>query len=1074
MDDAVGVDASAVSKSTAHLNDVSWSKLRIWFLATLGFIAVGLLSTYSLWRQGGIVGHNWDWSVNFDPAGTLAFADAALSTWWSVELGLPSLGASIAPYAYLSALFAWHAGFYSHLLLVALPTTGALAAMALCGEVLDAIEIEAPLAAWVGGLAFGYSPLFFNEMHGGAITQVLAHASLALILSLIVRFRARHVWTALLVAAMCSPLVALSVTDFALMYGMALILLVRDLRAFCVFGGTVLGINLYWILPFIYNIPMVLRASNYAAEIGNLSSGVTQPWQLFTLSGYFFSFFDNALPILVQVSELVALVLVFGSIWLALASRHARRLTPFWILFFFGIGSASVAAGPLSSVMLWVYGHVPGFNALFRSPQHLLIVPTISGSVIIGCGSACAVRRWGDRVAVIPLLVIALAARLPYFTGDMSSKYLAAPYVGHAFTTFKPSEGYERALELLENLQPDERYKRPLFVPPALSPLYKRTRLQSAAQGGDPSVLFLHDESGSVVDLAQALTPDGATVEDGFFRRFPESLDTGLAGVLDISHVVLRYDILANWEPFAQNRWIAGETQKVLDQSPARWKRVFGQDYVRLYEGNAPPHVFLSSGLLYAAADASDLADVELADGTSVVSLSGTAPTIPFDRSDYSFEPISDWQIERSAADQSFNVVARRQTIAIDAAGAYIVAVKWNGIGQIAVPQLRIDNHILASTGAITLPRRDFGHTNLSRSSSSWLKGPQLSYHTIADGSNTGGLLWAHQFAPHTTIVVFTSKLPNGQLIYVGPDDEAYVGTAKDFYGRFGVEGGPINPLHTATPVSWSSLFFHTRTDSIDVARRAGARWARYATVVLPKGKHELAWSSTDGIEAVAVIRSDSLPVTADYAYADAPVIGVRGPDRGESVLRMFHLRAARRVEVSAILYKASRAREARFRIDGKEYALRLAHPTYSDYARTVTVRADLGAGDHKLVFPSDGSVERVFLIRHPLLPDNIEAAPIKEWKMSSWVVSVPAHTTPLVLGFLESFNKGWVLHGVRDARHFVLDGYANGWILPPGPQQQITIFYQGQVWLLIGEIASALALAMVCAAIVIKRRAHS
>ncbi|MGA3037313.1 MAG: hypothetical protein ABSE64_07475 [Vulcanimicrobiaceae bacterium] len=1054
--------------------DDAFAKLKLWSIATIGFLAAGLVSTFQLWQQGGVVGHNWDWPVNFDPGGARVLAHAALSTWWSLELGLTSLGASIAPFAYLSALFADHAGFYSHLLLIVLPTLGALAAMALCGEVLAAMELQAPLAAWIGGLAFGYSPLFFNEMHGGALTQVLAHASLALVIALVVRFRTRGDWPALLIAAICSPLVALSVTDFALMYGIAAILLFGNIRAFGVFAAAVLGLNLYWLLPFIYNIPMVLRAPSYAATVGNLSTGVPQPWQLFTLSGYFFSFFDNAQPNLVAISGIAALVLVFGSIWLTIQSGVARRLAPFWVMFFLGIGSASVAAGPLAQLMLWIYGHVPGVNALFRSPQHLLIVPAISGAVIIGCGSACALRRWGERVViVIPLLGIALAARLPYFTGDMSSKYLTALYPGHGFSTFTPSPGYLQALQQLENLPPSERYKRPLFVPPTLSPLYKRTRLQSAAQGGDPSMPFLRDESGSIAGLSQALTPDGAIIEDGFFSRFPESLETGLSGVLDISHVVLRYDILANWEPFAQDPLITLKTQDVLDRDPRRWKRVLDEDFVRLYKGNAPPHVFLSGRLLQATADPSDFADVELANSTSAIALSGASPSLRFSRSDYSFEPLCDWQIERSAADQPFDIVTRRRTVVIDTPGDYIVAVKWNGIGQIAVPQLQIDGRIASSSGAVTLPRRDMRNADLARLSRDWAKGPRLNYHTIADGVNTGGLLWEPQIAPATGAVVFTSQLPDGRLIYVGPDDRAYVGTAKDFYGNFGSEGARINPLSTAIPVTWSSLFFRTRTDSIDVARRAGARWARYAIVPLSRGKHVLEWSSTDGVRAFAVIPHDSIPEIADYDYPDASVIGIRGPEQDESVLRTFNLAAPRRLNVSAVVFKPA-GTVAQILIDGKTYALGLKDRTYSKYARTVSVSIDLRAGDHTLRFPTDGSVERVFLIRDRLPADNIEALSLKKWKMFLWVVDVPARTKPVVLGFLESYNNGWILREIPNARHIVLDGYANGWILPAGPEQQITIFYKGQVWVWIGEVASTIALLIVLAGILLKRRART
>src|SRR5947209_2828503 len=96
-----------------------------WLLAAVAYGVVGLIATYHLSGLPGIIGHNWDWSVNWNSAGAGALANSALSAWWRVELGAPNVGVSLAPYYYLAALFGGHPWLFSHLLILGLPVWGA-------------------------------------------------------------------------------------------------------------------------------------------------------------------------------------------------------------------------------------------------------------------------------------------------------------------------------------------------------------------------------------------------------------------------------------------------------------------------------------------------------------------------------------------------------------------------------------------------------------------------------------------------------------------------------------------------------------------------------------------------------------------------------------------------------------------------------------------------------------------------------------------------------------------------------------------------------------------------------------
>lgn len=91
-----------------------------------------------------------------------------------------------------------------------------------------------------------------------------------------------------------------------------------------------------------------------------------------------------------------------------------------------------------------------------------------------------------------------------------------------------------------------------------------------------------------------------------------------------------------------------------------------------------------------------------------------------------------------------------------------------------------------------------------------------LSYSSIANGSNTGGINWTAQKAPVTGDTVYTGEV-NGQRVYVGPDNQLWTGGAGNFYGSWGQAGAQINPIigaGGATAATWASLFPNTSTSN--------------------------------------------------------------------------------------------------------------------------------------------------------------------------------------------------------------------------------------------------------------------
>ena len=79
---------------------------------------------------------------------------------------------------------------------------------------------------------------------------------------------------------------------------------------------------------------------------------------------------------------------------------------------------------------------------------------------------------------------------------------------------------------------------------------------------------------------------------------------------------------------------------------------------------------------------------------------------------------------------------------------------------------------------------------------------------------------------------------------------------------------------------------------------------------------------------------------------------------------------------------------------------------------------------------------------------DGGPSAPPVSWSLlggSTYQVEVAASSQPFVLSLGESFAPGWHLDGVPDGRgvqHVVADGYANGWLIDPGPAFTVRISF--------------------------------
>lgn len=686
----------------------------------LAYLLLAILATWSLVLHPGVVGHNWDWSIDWNFEGITDLRNNALSAWFDIGPGGPNVAMSNALCYYVLAAFG-NPKVLSNAALLLLFPFGALSGMFLVRQTMLRVGINGFFAAWLGGLTFGFSPYFFNEFQGGALSQLLGHIGFAFVLGLLTVYvrTGRKVWIA--VAAAASILLDSSVTDFIFSFPLAFVLLClpltrASLRTFGAYALGVLGINCYWLLSFLHVFfARTAHEASYDALVSNLSSGAPKAWELFTNSGYFFSFFDHAWEPLVLLAGIGAIAIFYGALFFV-ADGYLRAISAWLALLFFGIGVASVAHGPFSIVILWAYGHVP-FMTFLRTPQHLIIVPALAFSVVTGVGWGVFLNKSRSKYAWTAILVLFLVAHAPYFTGDLSSSFLTSSGPGQGLSLFQPSPGYE---QVARSIDTSPTWSRALFVPSTLSPLYVASPFQQAAQGGDPFVLDFVGHGSWLADATGVMNRPARELTRTFNDRLPESLSTGMPALFDATRLILRYDVLVNGGSgdFALDGELPYRARSYLKRHTHVWGKPSSYDFVDVYSAHAPGRVFLSSNLPVLNGGTADVPDLEAiapiaAFATDTSGLRPPRGLLP----SYEFQGQWDDDIDEAASSASHSDIRAANKVGIGESGDYVillhrrphevpdsVTMSADGVQAVNVSSLESRVQEYSANGALWIP----------------------------------------------------------------------------------------------------------------------------------------------------------------------------------------------------------------------------------------------------------------------------------------------------------------------------------------------------------------------------------
>lgn len=553
---------------------------KIHLIVIISYILLAFAAFRHLLLTPGVIGHNWDWNIPSINSLLKFISDNALFLWKEFSLGMPiSLG--IPNLIYNKILFGTgYLGFDGELLtktiLLFVSVTAATCMFLLTRALLGNNGNGVNYSSFLAGLFYGFSPFLFNEFIGGSNVQFVTYAVTPLAVLLFVKFDETGKFIFLFACTLVLTFITISLQHLGLVSFILLSYAVSKKRIFVALQYMAklymlyALINVYWILPTFSDI-LGLKAIALGKEAlfdeYNIINAVPSVEQAFKGTGYFRPFFTWTIDSpLYGIWNLVTNVTVILIVIFTL--RHKERDKGlFWITLFL-ISLIFVTGGkpPFRTLVLWLYHHVPIMN-LFRSPQHFILLSTITLSILIAIASSTFLSVFNSTRIKVGMLFILFFWLHPFFsTGDLGSLKLRDRYdPGNFLDVYRIPPGYEDMISFLEKDKGDYRV---LYLPMAGSPYFLGTKYQHEAQAGDPLVT---DSPRPTLTADFAWSPAakiiGTILEDSIYETTDYQQVKDILDLLSVKYIILRKDVLPHFG-HGKDTWDYETVKKYLSEFP--------------------------------------------------------------------------------------------------------------------------------------------------------------------------------------------------------------------------------------------------------------------------------------------------------------------------------------------------------------------------------------------------------------------------------------------------------------------------------------------------------------------------
>lgn len=407
------------SKLSNVKNSTLRTKFELFLIVALIFALLGFAAIWQFVLQGGTIGHNWDWSIPPLPEQLRFMAQQSFQIWRDSSFGTPSASQlNYAPLNFLVGSFGYlglGGNFVSNFLIFIVILISGVSMFYLVKSILEhetkpVGKSVTLFSSLIAGFFYALSPFIFSEFIGGAWTQLLAYSFIPGVFYFYRKIKISGTikfWD-VFVATIFLSLMSISFNEVVLVLFILLLYAVflgsrKMIKGILLSFLLYIPLNLYWIIPTLSEITNGTSSISIAnVSVSGLSNVVPTINEIFVGAGYARPFYmwvldGTILPIWAIVS--------FSFLLCVLASLLLFRKTKegfFWVvLYTVSLAVATVSNSPINGPILWLYQNV-SLMALYRSPQHLIILTIVPLAVILGLGTSAIISLSQKKMAHLP------------------------------------------------------------------------------------------------------------------------------------------------------------------------------------------------------------------------------------------------------------------------------------------------------------------------------------------------------------------------------------------------------------------------------------------------------------------------------------------------------------------------------------------------------------------------------------------------------------------------------------------------------------------------------------------------
>lgn len=403
----------------------------------LGYALATILALRHLLFSPGLVGRHWDWAIPRTSASLRTMASLQGNAWFPTALGsYVRFRYGGAPGLFLIGSLGYFglSGEQAGKVLLALASLSAGLGMYLfAGTVLRFTEpIASPrIPAFLAGLLYMLSPFHYSQIIAGDALGLLAYAAAPFAATQLLRAVARAdrrewhaVWSGILFAFTAGCSLQTFLLTIAVVIPFVILTAPNMSRAIYAGAWTIISFALsagYWLLPAFLSrttgseltsttgsTDIILRIVSRFSSLGHAVAGAS----------YWSPFYTDALPASLVRPWLISVALGMG-VWIVLSAilpgprKSLRRIALFWVVAYFLGVILSAPASPVGWPVRFLFENMELWRLLFRTPQHLVFLVAFVAPLVLALGLVTIqgpTSRLRMSQAVMPLVGVLFVA----------------------------------------------------------------------------------------------------------------------------------------------------------------------------------------------------------------------------------------------------------------------------------------------------------------------------------------------------------------------------------------------------------------------------------------------------------------------------------------------------------------------------------------------------------------------------------------------------------------------------------------------------------------------------------------